>query len=411
MTEENKKGEQKKDQADQASDQNSQLNGYTPPNQDADELMNGPVDTWFGGEPARAEELNNLVMMARSKKIPEELLFKVQRQIASLNRQFGSDGYSNAYDQAERYIDWVINMPWDIRSEDNLDVDHVRDVLDSTHYGLESIKTRILEYVAILKLQKAAREDRERQGILKEELRKGGQAMPVLFFVGLPGIGKTSIAYTIAESMGREFIRVPMGGMGSALQLRGEARVTPEAEPGQVIKGLRRAQTKNPVMLLDEIDRTAEGARAQIMGVLLELLDPEQNFAFADYYMDYPFNLSEVLFLGSANNTHGISNAVLDRMELIKMPGYNDDEKIFIARDYLLPKQLRLTGMPVDAITFEEDVWPAITRPLGYDAGIRTMERTINSVVRKAALRMVQGRGDKFTITLDNVKEFLPSYL
>ena len=138
------------------------------------------------------------------------------------------------------------------------------------------------------------------------------------------------------------------------------------------------------------------------------LFNPEQNIEFADYFMDYPFDLSEVMFMASANNTGGISNAVLDRMELIKMPGYSDDEKIVIARDYLLPRQLRITGMPVDSITFDEAVWPTITRPLGYDAGIRTMDRIINSVVRKAALRIAEGRGNKFTITMDNIKEFMP---
>ncbi|MCA9091576.1 MAG: AAA family ATPase, partial [Planctomycetaceae bacterium] len=234
-------------------------------------------------------------------------------------------------------------------------------------------------------------------------------AFPFLFLVGLPGIGKTSIAYTVAKAMNREFIRIPMGGMGSALQLRGESRITPEAEPGQVIKGLRRAQTKNPVILLDEIDRTAEQARAQIMGVLLELLDPEQNFEFTDYFINYPFDLSEVVFLASANNTAGISNAVLDRMEVIKMPGYTDDEKIVIARDYLLPRQLKITGMPEGTIVFAPDVWPSITRPFGYDAGIRTMSRMINSVVRKAAIRMAEGRGETFEITNENIKDFLPS--
>jgi len=329
--------------------------------------------------------------------------------ITSVNRQFGSDSYNTAFDQTQRYVDWVVNLPWESRSEDNLDIDKAREVLDATHYGLEPIKNRILEYISILNLQHKAKEDEARAQFVQKEQRQGRQSQPILFFVGLPGIGKTSIAYTIAQALGREFIRIPMGGMGSALQLRGQSKANEEAEPGQVIKGLRRAQTRNPVILLDEIDRTAEQARAEIMGVLLELLDPEQNFQFTDYYIDFPFDLSEVLFLGSANNTTGISNAVLDRMELIKMPGYNDDEKIVIARDYLLPKQLRITGMPVDAIEFAPDVWPAITRPLGYDAGIRTMERTINAVVRNAAMRMVEGRGSKFEITLENIKDFMPT--
>ncbi|PIZ44409.1 hypothetical protein CO180_02450 [candidate division WWE3 bacterium CG_4_9_14_3_um_filter_41_6] len=354
-------------------------------------------------------EVAALVKLADPEILPPELFTKVERMLASVNRQYGSEGYNASFDQAERYIDWVVHLPWTVRSEDNLDIDKARKILDDSHYGLEPIKTRILEYISILNLQARARKDTLYMDVIKTEQKQGRQAQPVLFFVGLPGIGKTSIAYSVAKALHREFVRIPMGGMGSALQLRGQSRSNDEGEPGQIIKGLRRVATKNPVILLDEIDRTAEQARAQIMGVLLELLDPEQNFAYTDYYVDYPFDLSEALFLASANNTTGISNAVLDRMELIKMPGYADDEKIVIARDYLLPKQLNITGMPVDTIEFAPDVWPAITRPLGYDAGIRTMDRTINAVVRNVAMRMVEGRGEKFVITLDNIKDFIPT--
>ena len=372
----------------------------------ADELQK-----WLSTEDIKADEIKRLADQVIHTELPSELVLKVKRLITSLNRQYGEASYNATFDQTEKYIDWVVNMPWVQTSADNLDIDEARRIIDSTHYGLESVKQRVLEYMAVLRLQKMVQEDTERAKLLNDEQKQGHQAQSVLFFVGLPGIGKTSIAYSIAKALNREFIRIPMGGMGSALQLRGETRNSPEAEPGQVIKGLRRAKTRNPVLLLDEVDRTGEQARAQIMGVLLELLDPQQNFAFEDYYLDYPFDLSQVMFLASANNMGGISNAVLDRMELIKMPGYSDDEKIVIARDYLLPRQIKLSGMPPDTITFDANVWPAITRPLGYDAGIRTMERTINSVVRKVALRMAEGRGDKFTISLENIKEFLPDYL
>lgn len=368
------------------------------------------MEKWSFEEEVKAQEIQILVDKVSQATLPPELLTKAQRQLSSLNRQHGTASYNASFDQTERYLDWITELPWTKKSEDNLDIDKAREILETTHYGLEPIKLRILEFIAVLRMQKQAQEDQKRAEVVKEALKQGQQAQPVLFFVGLPGIGKTSIAYTVAKALNREFIRIACGGMGSALQLRGEARITPEAEPGRVIKGLRRAQTRNPVILLDEIDRFADQARAQIMGVLLELLDPEQNFAFTDYFIDYPFDLSDVMFLASANNTGGISNAVLDRMELIKMPGYNDDEKIVIVRDYLLPKQQRITGLSSDTVTFAEEVWPAITRPLGYDAGIRTMERMINAVIRKAALRIAEGRGEKFTITLENIKEFLPSY-
>jgi ATP-dependent Lon protease len=360
---------------------------------------------------AKDPEIQALVdKLKNATDVPGELRTKAERILISLNRTFGAEGYNTDYDQADRYIDWVVNLPWNKESEDNLDIDKARQILEETHYGLESIKTRILEYLAVLRSQKLAQDDPERAQVVKKAQEQGHMAQPVIFFVGLPGIGKTSISYTIARAMNKEFIRVPFGGMGSAMVLRGESRVVPEAEPGSIIKGLRRAGTRNPVILLDEIDRTAEQARAQIMGVLLELLDPEQNFAFSDYYIDYPFNLSRVMFIASANNTAGIANAALDRMELIKMPGYSDEEKIVIARDYILPKQLRLSGLPPDTINFAPDVWKSIARPFGYDAGIRMMERTVNAVVRKVALRMAEGRGVKFEITLDNVKDYMPNY-
>lgn len=356
------------------------------------------------------DEIKKLEEQLKEVTLPPELRFKAERLIESLKRMYGSAVYNAEFDQTQRYFDWICTIPWDTRSQDNLDVDHARETLDSTHYGLEPIKERIFEYLAILKLQKEVKKDTEAEKLSSELSKQGVMRSPILFFVGLPGIGKTSISYTIAKALNREFIRIAMGGMGDALQLRGQSRMHSEAEPGLIIKSLVRAGTKNPVILLDEIDRTAESARAQIMGVLLELLDPEQNFAFADHYVDYPYDLSEVMFICSANNTGGIANAVLDRMEVIAMPGYSDDEKIVIAKKYLLPRQLKVTGMPAETITFEEEIWPLITRPLGYDAGIRTMERTINGVVRKAALKMVTGQGEKFHITRENLKEFLPKW-
>lgn len=357
-----------------------------------------------------SKDTQRLVDLVTQTEMPNDLREKLFRMLESLVRQQGTPAYNASYDSVNRYLDWVVRVPWYKKSEDNLDLDKARDILETTHFGLDSIKERILEYLAIVNLQMRAEHDQESVNARKEVTKEGGVANPVLFFVGLPGIGKTSISYTIAKALNREFARIPMGGMGDALQLRGQSRLQDEAEPGQVIKALVQSGTRNPVILLDEIDRTAEQARAQIMGVLLELLDPQQNFAYRDNYIDYPFDLSNVLFLASANNTGGISNAVLDRMEVIKMPGYSDDEKIIIARDYILPKQLKVTGMPEGTITFDENVWPKIARPLGFDAGIRTMERTVNAIVRKVAKRIVLGEGKSFNITLENLKDFLPKY-
>jgi ATP-dependent Lon protease len=224
------------------------------------------------------------------------------------------------------------------------------------------------------------------------------------------GTGKTTLAKSIAEAMGRRYVRIPFGGMSDALDLRGQSRVRPDAEIGLVLKGLRFAGTKNPVILLDEIDRVAEGTRGDIMGVLVELLDPEQNVAFTDHYLDYPFDLSEVLFIATANNTTNIATAVLDRLEPIQMPSYSDEEKIIIARDYVLPQLMRESGLTSENLSIDGAIWSKLVRPLGYDAGIRSLERTMNSLCRKVARMIVEGKGKSFRVTPENVKEFIESY-
>ena len=198
--------------------------------------------------------------------------------------------------------------------------------------------------------------------------------------------------------------------MGEQLDLRGKCRVHPEAEPGKVIKALRNAKSKNPVILLDEIDRVTDEGRASIMGVLVELLDPRQNHAFVDHYIDYPFDLSEAIFITTANNTTGIATAVMDRLEIITMPSYNDKEKIEIGKRFLLPRALEESGMPDGAIVISEAVWPQIVRPLGFDGGIRTLERTIKGAVRKVARMIVEGKVESVTIDSENVKEYLPQW-
>jgi ATP-dependent Lon protease len=196
--------------------------------------------------------------------------------------------------------------------------------------------------------------------------------------------------------------------MGDPLDLRGLSRMHPEAEPGKIIKALRNTESANPVILLDEIDRVTDEGRASIMGVLVELLDPEQNHDFVDHYIDYPVDLSNVLFIATANNTTNISTAVLDRLEPIVMPSYTDMEKITIGARYVLPRAIRQAGIPDGALIISDDVWANIVRPLGYDAGIRTLERTIDGIVRKVALLIIEGKGKTFNITSANIKEFLP---
>ncbi len=347
------------------------------------------------------EKLNNTTL-------PPELKDKAQAMLQRLTRMVRFGGYSIQFEQVANYIDWITNLPFKTRSDDILDLDHAKKILDKNHYGLARIKDRILEYIAVLNLKREKGKTQKSKGA-EEGILKFMRA-PILCFVGLVGTGKTTIAYSIAEAMGRKFARIPFGGMGSPLDLRGQSRVHPDAEVGLVIKALRRAKTKNPVILFDEIDRVTTEGHSSIMGVLVELLDPEQNMAFRDHFIDYPLDLSETLFIATCNNTTNISTAVLDRLEPIQMPSYSDEEKITIGRDFVLPRTVQEAGLNQDQIIIDDAVWPQIVRPLGYDAGIRTLERTINGVVRKIARLVVEGKGKKFHLTSENIKKFLPTW-
>jgi ATP-dependent Lon protease len=341
-------------------------------------------------------EINLLSEKVKNSTVPDTLKNSVQIRLDQLKKLTNSPTFLPEYDRMDSYINWIVALPWTQKSQDNLDLENAKKILDDHHYGLEDIKARVLEYLAVMKLK-------QEKGETKDIYRA-----PILCFVGLVGTGKTTIAYSIAESLGRKIARIPFGGMGDPLDLRGQSRMHAEAEPGKIIKALRDTQFKNSVILLDEVDRVTEQGRASIMGVLVELLDPGQNKAFTDHYIDYPFDLSECIFIATANNTTNISTAVMDRIEPIMMPSYTDQEKIVIGKKYVFPKALKDAGLDTDTLTIDDDVWANMVRPFGYDAGIRTMERTVGGAVRKVARMIVEGKGDKFHITTQNVKDFLP---
>jgi len=352
-------------------------------------------------------------------KIPPELESRVVGSLEEILRLEADISARVHVEQMLRYIDWVVHLPRNERTKDALELAKAKEMLEKNHYGLQPVKDRILEYLAVLKLnsdrwekEDKGKEDRTAKVGADAKLSHGMMARraPILCLVGLVGTGKTTLAKSVAQAMGRRFVRIPFGGMSDALELRGQSRVRPDAEIGMILKGLRFAGSSNPVILLDEIDRVAEHARGDIMGVLVELLDPEQNAAFTDHYLDYPFNLSEVLFIATANNTTNIATAVLDRLEPIQMPSYTDEEKTKIAKDYVLPELLRESGLTTENLTIDEAIWPKLVRPLGYDGGIRSLERTINSVCRKIARMIVEGKTQKVHIDESNVKEFIESY-
>lgn len=298
-------------------------------------------------------------------------------------------------EQMVQYLNLVTALPWDQLSDDRLDLNKAKEIMDKHHHGMKEVKDKILEYLSVMSLTRG-----------KEEAARA----PMLCLVGLVGTGKTTFGHSLAEALNRQFVRIPFGGLGSALDLRGQSRLHPDAEPGLIIKALRRAKTRNPVLLLDEIDRVTDASRADIMGVLVELLDPEQNAQFTDHYLDYPFNLSDVLFVATANNTRNIATAVLDRLEVIQMPSYTDEEKTAIAKNYILPRVLSESGLSADNLTIDDDVWTNIVRPLGFDAGLRTLERTIEGVCHQLARSIVEDKAKHFHLTKANIKNYLPTY-
>lgn len=345
---------------------------------------------------AARRDLDLLNKKLEGVEMPPELKLKAQDMISRLERMFTQGFYSEEFEKVSHYIDWIIKVPWTKRVDRPIDLVSIKDLMDKSHYGMDSVKERILEYMAVLKLRAS-----RNLGIARA---------PIICLVGLVGTGKTTFAYALSEALGRPIARIPFGGLGSARDLRGESRLHIEAEPGYIIRALADGGVKNPIILLDEIDRVTEEARMDIMGVLVELLDPSQNNRYLDHFIDYPVDLSEVMFIATANNTGNLATAVMDRLEPIQMPSYTDEEKTKIAQDYLLPKALESAGMDPATITIDPTLWPNIIRPLGYDAGIRTLNRTIEGIVRKVASMIVTGQAKTVQLTPDNIKGFLPKW-
>jgi ATP-dependent Lon protease len=299
------------------------------------------------------------------------------------------------YTVSRSYLDWLIALPWSKSTDDKLDIVQAKRILDHDHYDLEQVKKRILEYLSVLKLRS--------NGLAEAVVGKG----PILCFVGPPGVGKTSLGRSIARALGRKFIRISLGGVRDEAEIRGHRRTYIGALPGRVLQGLRRAESNNPVFMLDEIDKVGTDFRGDPSSALLEVLDPQQNNSFSDHYLEVPFDLSRVMFITTANLLEPIPPALRDRMEVIELPGYTEDEKIHIATKYLVPRQLTEHGLKKSQLSVSKQALAAIIRDHTREAGVRNLERQIATICRRTARRIVEHKAKLVTVTPRNLKDFL----
>ncbi len=341
----------------------------------------------LGESDDRAEEIDELREKIDAAALPQEALREVNREFDRLRRM--SPG-APEYTVARTYIDWVIALPWNIATEDNLDLKEVKRILDQDHAGLEKIKERIIEFLAVRKFKK-----------------DGKIRQPILCFVGPPGVGKTSLGRSIAHAMGRKFGRISLGGMRDEAEIRGHRRTYIGALPGQIIQSLRRAETNNPVFMLDEIDKLGNDFRGDPSSALLEVLDPEQNSTFRDHYIDAPFDLSRAFFITTANRLDTIPAPLRDRMEVIELGGYTEMEKLEIAVRHLVPKQIEEHGLEPSQLTFRRESIRRLIQFYTREAGVRNLEREIANVIRKATRLFAEGRTERLTVN----QKFLESAL
>jgi ATP-dependent Lon protease len=339
----------------------------------------GESDPW-------TREITELRQRVEGISLPEEVMQRALKEIERLNQM---PPMSPEVGIIRTYIDWILDLPWTTTTEDNLDVSHAAEVLENYHYGLPRAKDRILEYIAV------------------RSLKPKRSKQPILCFVGPPGTGKTSLGRSISEALGRKFVRLSLGGVRDEAEIRGHRRTYIGALPGRILQTMRRAGTINPLFMLDEIDKLGQDFRGDPSSALLEVLDPEQNHAFSDHYLEVAYDLSKVMFITTANYVGPIPSALLDRMEVIEFPGYIEEEKIEIAHRFLLPRQLEEAGLDEEKVSFQEQALQRIVREYTFEAGVRNFEREIGMICRKIARIKAEGKTYPKRVSPNMMEKFL----
>ena len=317
--------------------------------------------------------------------MPEKVHAAAEKELNRLSKMHSASPESTV---SRNYLDWLINLPWDVSTEDHLDIAHAKQILDEDHYNLEKVKDRILEYLAVR--------------MLKEDM-KG----PILCFVGPPGVGKTSLGASIARAMERKFVRISLGGVHDEAEIRGHRRTYIGSMPGRIVKSLRQVESNNPIFMLDEVDKLGSDFRGDPAAALLEVLDPEQNSDFVDNYLEVAFDLSKVMFITTANQLHTIPPALLDRLEILELPGYTATEKLMIAKQYLIPRQLESHGIEEDTLSIADDAIHQVIDKYTREAGVRNLEREMGTICRKVARQIAEGKDTPTRVSSDDVTDYL----
>ncbi|MDC4224156.1 MAG: endopeptidase La [Candidatus Manganitrophus sp.] len=345
----------------------------------------------LGESDERAEEVQEFRNKIDDAKMPEKVAKEAERQLKRLEKMHPDSAEAST---VRTYLEWLVELPWEMATKDNLDLIAAKKVLDEDHYDLERVKDRILEYLAVRKMK---------------EKMKG----PILCFLGPPGVGKTSLGKSIARALGREFVRISLGGIRDEAEIRGHRRTYVGSLPGRIIQGIKQAGTNNPVFMMDEIDKVGMDFRGDPSAALLEVLDPEQNHSFSDHYLGVPFDLSNVMFIMTANQIDPIPAPLRDRMEIIDISGYTTEEKVGIARNYLIPRQLSEHGIKTGKVLFTDAALDLMIMQYTREAGVRNLEREIANVLRKIARKLAEGKEKRFKITPSNVDQYLgiPKFL